>query len=309
MQTRRLEFLVELARLGSMRLVADELDTTTSTVSQQIAKLAHELGVALVEPSGRRVRLTPAGLRLASAAVGILDLVEAARCDIASEGEPVGTVRVAGFVTAIRALVLPALPGLTSRHPELQIILREHEPDESLAMLARDEIDLALTYDYNLAPTEIGPGLMRTELGSTRWGLAVPSADASLGVADSTRELAARLTSGQVFAGFRNHDWIGNSRNRADEDVVRLIASGAGFAPQFAHKVDSLDLVEDLIRNGLGVGLLPSTRQSPEGVTLLALDDPVIELRTYADFRRSNETWPPLSALLSALDRRQEPRG
>ena len=60
METRRLELLVELSRLGSMRAVADVLGTTTSTVSQQIAVLAREMGTPLIEPTGRRVRLTPA---------------------------------------------------------------------------------------------------------------------------------------------------------------------------------------------------------------------------------------------------------
>jgi DNA-binding transcriptional LysR family regulator len=42
METRRLELLAELSRLGSMRAVADALGTTTSTVSQQIAVLGRE---------------------------------------------------------------------------------------------------------------------------------------------------------------------------------------------------------------------------------------------------------------------------
>ena len=53
MDTRRLAVLLELSRLGSMREVAEELGTTTSTVSQQIATLAKEVGTPLVEPDGR----------------------------------------------------------------------------------------------------------------------------------------------------------------------------------------------------------------------------------------------------------------
>ncbi|HEY0773457.1 MAG TPA: LysR family transcriptional regulator, partial [Nocardioidaceae bacterium] len=71
METRRLAVLLELSRLGSKREVAEEMGTTTSTVSQQIAALAREAGTPLVEPDGRRVRLTPAGRRLAEHAVTI----------------------------------------------------------------------------------------------------------------------------------------------------------------------------------------------------------------------------------------------
>ncbi len=82
MDPRRLRLLLELSRLGSMREVADELGLTTSTVSQQIAALAREAGTPLLEPDGRRVRLTPAGLRLADHAVTILAAIEAARVDL-----------------------------------------------------------------------------------------------------------------------------------------------------------------------------------------------------------------------------------
>ena len=83
--TRRLELLLELSRLGSMREVGEAMQVTTSTVSQQIAALAREAGTPLIEPDGRRVRLTPAGRRLAGHAVTILAAVEAARRDLDPE--------------------------------------------------------------------------------------------------------------------------------------------------------------------------------------------------------------------------------
>src|SRR3954449_6165142 len=118
METRRLHLLLELSRLRSMRAVADELGITTSTVSQQIAALARETGTALVEPDGRRVRLTPAGRRLADHAVTILAAVDAARLDLDPAAEPRGTVRVAGFATAMRRSLLPLVEQLRTNHPD-----------------------------------------------------------------------------------------------------------------------------------------------------------------------------------------------
>ena len=57
METRRLELLVALARLGSMRAVGEELGITTSTVSQQLAALAHR-----AEPGQRHQQLQPTRL-------------------------------------------------------------------------------------------------------------------------------------------------------------------------------------------------------------------------------------------------------
>jgi DNA-binding transcriptional LysR family regulator len=290
-ETRRLQVLLELSRLGSMRSVAELLGTTTSTVSQQIAKLADETGTALIEPAGRRVRLTPAGRRLADHAARILDAVEAARVDLDPRADPAGTVRVSGFATGIRRALLPVVAELATSHPAVTVAVHEHEPAEALALLATDEVDLALTYDYDLAPAPPEPALESRRLWSTPWGLGVPAAAAS----------TVGGTALAVFSAFRDSDWIGNSRNRADEDVVRLIASMAGFEPRVTHRSDSLDLVEDLILAGLGVGLLPADRRPRPGVALLPLSGPDVRLRAHARARRGRTAWPPLALVLDRL--------
>src|SRR6201996_6391484 len=99
---RRLELLLELSRLGSMREVGEAMQVTTSTVSQQIAALAREAGTPLLEPDGRRVRLTPAGRRLAGHAVTILAAVEAARRDLDPAAPPAGTGPGAALAPAVR---------------------------------------------------------------------------------------------------------------------------------------------------------------------------------------------------------------
>jgi DNA-binding transcriptional LysR family regulator len=291
METRRLQLLLELSRVGSMRAVADLLGTTTSTVSQQIARLAEETGAALVEPTGRRVRLTPAGRRLADHAAVILGAVEAARLDLDPDAEPVGTVRVAGFASAIRRSLLPVVADLAQTHPTVSVVMREYEPAEAIALLATDDVDLALTYDYNLAPALRDSTVVRTPLWTLPWTLGVPAS----AVASAPGDALA------TFAAFREYEWIGNSRNRADEDVVRTIASMSGFEPRLTHQCDSLDLVEDLILAGMGVGLLPAGREPRSGLALLPLAAPDVRLRAYACTRRGRNVWAPLALVLGRL--------
>src|SRR3954453_7822288 len=124
---RRLELLLELSRLGSMREVGEAMHVTTSTVSQQLAALAREAGTPLTEPDGRRVRLTPAGRRLADHAVTILAAIEAARLDLDPAAEPKGAGRVAGFATAMRRSLLPLVDKLRSGHPDVLLRILEHE--------------------------------------------------------------------------------------------------------------------------------------------------------------------------------------
>ncbi len=293
METRRLRLLVELSRLGSMRAVAEAMGTTTSTVSQQLTVLAREMDADLIEPEGRRVRLTPAGRRLAEHAVVILSAVETARLDLAPGAEPNGTLRVAGYATAIRDHLLPLFPDLAISHPRLHVLVREHEPPEAVQLLAADETDLALTYDYNLAPADSDPALHATALWTAAWGLAVP-ADAD--VPDPADTL-------DVFARFRSHDWIVNSRNTADDTVIRTLASMAGFTPRVTHRADSLELVQGLITAGLGVGLMPMDFPTFPGVRLVPLTGPLVTMRAYAVARHGRLSWPPLTLVTGLLAR------
>jgi DNA-binding transcriptional LysR family regulator len=282
---RRLELLLALSRLGSMRAVADTHHLTTSTVSQQIAALAKETRTQLIEPDGRRVRLTPAGRRLADHAVTILAAIDAALRDLDPDAEPVGTLRIGGFATGIRESLMPTLAELAATHPGLHTIVSEYEPIEAFGLLADDDLDLALTYDYNLAPATPDPVLESVALWSTPWGLAVPErASGTLDLND-----------------YADHDWIVNSRNSADETAVRVLASLSGFTPRIAHQIDNLDLVEDLILAGYGVALLPLHRPARDGLTVLPLGDPDVRMTAYAVTRKGREPWPPLRAMLSRL--------
>jgi DNA-binding transcriptional LysR family regulator len=153
---------------------------------------------------------------------------------------------------------------------------------------------LALVYDYTLAPFSLDPGLRVTALWTAVWGLGVPAADDPAGA-------AAEDNAAAVFGRLAGSGWIVNSRNVADEQVVRTIASLAGFEPRIAHRVDGLELVQELIVAGLGIALLPADRPLVGGVRLIALRRPEATLRSYAVTRRGRESWPPLRLVTSLL--------
>ena len=260
MDTRRLQLLLALSRLGSMRAVADAHHLTTSTVSQQIAALAKETGAQLIEPDGRRVRLTPAGRRLADHAVTILAAIDSARLDLDPDAEPSGTVRVGGFATGIRMSLLPIVADLAERYPNVEFVISEYEPIEAFALLTDDDLDLALTYDYNLAPASPGPVLQTEPLWSITWGLGVSRPIFPTGPPTSRRT--------------RTRPGSSTPATPLTKTRYGRLASLAGFAPRIAHEIDSLDLVEDLIVAGYGVGLLPIGRPTGNGVKVLPLADP-----------------------------------
>ena len=189
-----------------------------------------------------------------------------------------------GFATAIRRSLLPIVDDLAASHPGVEVRISEYEPLEAIDLLGRDEVDLALVYDYTLTPISLRADMSSTELWTMPWGLGVPSP-------------AKR----QPFAAYADRDWIVNSRNTADEDALRTMASMAGFTPRIVHRIDALELVEDLIATGHGIGLLPSGRATRRGVRVLPLADPPVVMRAYAVTRHGREQWAPLRVLLERL--------
>ena len=95
----RLRVLKEVAYRGSVSGAAEALSYTQSAISQQIATLEAEAGMALLERHPRGVSLTAAGQTLLGHAEGILarlDAADAALTAIAAVDRPNGTVTPRG---------------------------------------------------------------------------------------------------------------------------------------------------------------------------------------------------------------------
>src|SRR4051812_22378788 len=84
MDLRQLRYLVALAEERSFTGAAGRLRIAQPAVSQQIAKLEAELGVALADRTTRRVGMTQAGDRLVEHARRILRQVDVAADDVAA---------------------------------------------------------------------------------------------------------------------------------------------------------------------------------------------------------------------------------
>lgn len=171
----RLELLVELRRRGTLTAVAAAHSYSTSAVSQQLAALEREVGTPLLEPDGRRVKLTTQAHILAQHAETIIDRWERARADVAASlDQTAGLVRVAAFQTATAALVPPLAEWIAGTHPLVELQVAQHEPEVAVpSVLARD-YDLAIAEWYPGQPPLRPEGLSEATLLSDPMRLATP---------------------------------------------------------------------------------------------------------------------------------------
>jgi DNA-binding transcriptional LysR family regulator len=287
----KLRTLVELSRRGTMAAVAEATGYGTSAVSQQLAALERQAKVPLLEASGRRVRLTPAGRRLVVHAEQILAAVTAAEIDLTASAEPSGVVRIAGYTTALRQHLLPVVDELTRAHPLLELEIQEQEPDEVDSLLDDNQVDLGFEYDYTLVPRG-GRGVC-TLLSTSEMKLAVhPDLD-----------LPDPIRTPSQLAAFRDVDWIGNSRDSADDELAARLCALAGWQPRVRHRADSLDLVVDLVLATGGVCLL--AEEAPESRRLRTVSVKFVkaERRMWSVVRDGAQDWPVTRVVIEAVRR------
>ena len=137
-----------VADTGSVTAAASRLLRTQSAVSLQIKRLEDSLGQPLFDRQARGVRLTPRGEQLVPYARRVVSLLDEAA--IALREKPlVGPVRV-GIPDEYSGSVLPrALAAFDERHEGVQVSIRCDHSEGQMDALERDQIDLAVIYDWS----------------------------------------------------------------------------------------------------------------------------------------------------------------
>ncbi len=175
LDVRRLRLLRELKIRGTLAEVAEALQYSPSSVSQQLALLEKEAGVELLRKTGRRVQLTPQAEVLVAHTAQLLETLEQAEADLAASLTTVtGTVRIAVFQSAALALMPDALTRMASSYPEVRIEMTQREPETALHETWARDFDLVIAEQY---PGHAAPRyaeLDRLRLTSDAIRLAVP---------------------------------------------------------------------------------------------------------------------------------------
>ncbi|WP_421999106.1 LysR substrate-binding domain-containing protein [Reyranella sp.] len=113
-----------VARLGSLKAAASELNLSPSAVSHAIRALEEELGVELFKRVSRGVRLTPDAARYAEILQGLFERMRRATADIAAPGwsrASAGVVRIMTPPSLATHWLMPRLPAFIKAHPGVDL--------------------------------------------------------------------------------------------------------------------------------------------------------------------------------------------
>jgi DNA-binding transcriptional LysR family regulator len=291
LDTHRLRLLKEFAERGTIVAAAAALGYTPSAVSQQLATLEREAGVALLDRTARTAELTDSGRLLAAHAARILALVEEAEADLAGR-EPSGRVAVTAFATAAIAFA-PALARAVRAHSGLTLLLRQAAPGEGLRQVRTGEADIALIDDWSGRVPGTGRGALRfRHLIDDPLVLVVPRGHpaASPGEPVDLRDLLGE-------------PWMAAPAGEPSRQAVDRLLAGAGGAPDAPWEFEGLATILSLVARGIGIAALPrlvlAAGERRVAVRELAAGAPARAV--YAVARASSVNRSSVSAILAAL--------
>jgi DNA-binding transcriptional LysR family regulator len=296
LDVRRLRLLRELALRGTIAAVAQALAFSPSAVSQQLSVLEREAGVALLERTGRSVRLTPAGHNLVAHTEAVLARLEQATADLLDARKGLtGPVRIGAFPSATVAIIPAALRTLADRHPDLEPMVSEVDPADVGDALRAGELDVALVHDYDFVPFPAEPGILDEPLCGEAMYLASPTR------ADNGADGGAEDGADDVgLDAWREEPWIVASPGTRCAAMTIRACQAAGFTPRIRHRIDDFGTVLAFVAAGEGVALVPElgAARPPETVRLTRL--PLCR-RTRIAFRAGAGDHPAVRAISAAL--------
>jgi len=234
----RLRVLVEVAEAGGIARAVGDDSVRQSQYSRQLKELEEFFETALTQRDGKRLRLTPAGERLATIAregfCGLNDF--AAEC----RGEQV-VFRIGAGDSVLQWLLIPRIGGLREVAPKTRVTLHNLRSAEVAKQLGDMSLDFGL-----LRGGAVPSSCESSSLGKMTYGLYVPRR-LLVGV---RRPTAQWVLSRLPVASLEETGEFGRTLRRCVSDVsIRM---------EICLECESLPEVREAVASGEFVGILPN---------------------------------------------------
>ncbi|MEW7281198.1 LysR family transcriptional regulator [Aquimarina sp. 2201CG1-2-11] len=244
MELRHLKYFIAVAKELNFTKASEKLFISQPPLSRQIKELENELGAKLFERNNRTVTLTDAGKYFEKEVHSLLQTLEAISLKTKKIAENTsGDFRIAYISSTFSATISKLVQYLTEKYPYLNIKLYEVSSTKQINALEQEKLDLGILR----AP------VVSTKIESRVWyrdhySLVFNKNFVSLDTAKNMEALK-----NETFVFF-NKDYAPSYYNSLIE-----ICSTYGFIPNVVHQSNNINSIIQLIRNGLGVSIVPSS--------------------------------------------------
>jgi DNA-binding transcriptional LysR family regulator len=245
LEVRRLQIFAAVAERGSFSAAAEALFMTHSAVSQQVALLERQLGLALVTRGPRGVELTEAGRLLAERGTGVLGTLAAAERELLDLKSRHESVRLGVFPTAGAVLIPRAVRDYRERHPDVRIVLRSAHAADMPAALRDGTIHLGAVWDYDFLPRGVPADVTWVHLADDPLCVLVPV----------DHPLAAEPA--VALPELAGETWVIRGHRAPYDEAFRTLCRLAGFEPRIEFVTEDYPSAQGLVAAGIGISAVP----------------------------------------------------
>lgn len=258
---------------------AERLHMTQPPLSRQIMLLEREVGVSLLDRTGRTVRVTPAGRVFLTEARRILRLAE--ETSLAVRRIPTGTAGtlVVGFTAvSVHGYVKSFLRRAAAQLPYVDLVLRELVTADQVEAIALGDIDLGF-----VRPPVTRAGLRSRVVQTERLLLAAPAADPLAQRAQQGRggQRGQRVSVAELDG--RPLIMYSPVEARYFHELLLGMTVRAYARPRYVQYVSQVHTMLALVQAGVGLAVVPESAAAmhPDGVVFVELvggQSPPVEL-------------------------------
>lgn len=272
MQLRHIRYLLAVAEHGNFTRAAEALHVSQPTLSQQIIQLEESLGVALLDRSGRTVKVTDVGcVYIEHARKALLELASGRRAILDVQDLGRGELRLATTPTFTAYLVGPLLASFNAKYPGITVRLKEMSLDTIAAAVAADEVDLGIAFSISRSADDIECEPLLVERLSVVVGTNHRFASRKRSI---TPQMLTTERLGVLSPDFATRDHV--------DDYLRSHA----VAPAIAIEANTISALIEVIRHSSLVTILPEAiGRQHAGLCNIAIT-PAPKSRTAALLRR-----------------------
>lgn len=233
---------LEIARQRNLSRAAVALHVTQPALTARLQALEAELGLPLFERSHRGMRLTEAGRAFLPYAERAAEALEAGRILVGQHARGEAGQLTIGTAPSVGAYVLPGLLArYVERFPGIRLIVRTGHSEEIADLVARGELDIGLIRELH------HPGVVVQSLYADELLLVVPPTHDFVGRGGIDVEQLADAT------------LVLFDKTSSYYDLTHAIFRAAGVSPRSIIELDNIEAAKQVVRQGLGVALLPVT--------------------------------------------------
>ncbi|GAA4237278.1 LysR family transcriptional regulator [Streptosporangium album] len=274
---------------GSVTAAAANLGYTPSAVSQQVAALEKQAGMALLERVGRGVQPTAAGRLLTEhAAIIGRQVAEAETALDDLRAGRTGRLAIRYFATSGATLMAPALARFRQEHLGVRVDLKMTDPEDPLPEVTQGRADLAIVVRPH---GRLHEGVRLVHLLDDPYRAVLPKGH--------------RLASKRVLdlTDLADEPWVGSEWPGPCLDAILEGCAAAGFSPNFVVESEDYASAQGFVAAGLGISLIPdmglANRHPAVVVRKVRRPEPIRAI--HAAVRETSLGQPALGGLLTAL--------